>query len=315
MRRARARRQIQQQARRRAQQRRVHRVLRTAWPVRLRRRMAWPVRVGRSEVNWRTVRELEGGVFLKRYKRFFADVEREGGSVETVHCANSGSMLSCLEERSPAFTLDSQNPDRKLRHSLELLRFHDGFACLNTARANQIVEVFLKSALEQVGPVAHPQFQHLTADQLQLVQKDFHGFGDLKREAVFQQGTRFDFSCRHLENSQKYWIEVKSVSLKLETGNLAFPDAKTERGQKHLADLTFAVTNGHRSMLMFVCMRSSEISAAELARSFQIAGHIDPVYLKLFHLAIAQGVQIRILVPDISPLGFRLRGYFKFAGF
>lgn len=264
---------------------------------------------------WTYPRALEPGIFVKRYKRFFTDVERSCGLLETVHCANSGSMLSCLDERCPVFTLDSQNPERKLRHSLELMKYQDGFACLNTARANQIVEVFLNHAFTFANTVKSQHIAHLDSFQQKLIHTDFLHFGLPKRESVYLPGTRFDFSCDNAHQEQKHWIEVKSVSLRLGSGSLAFPDAKTERGQKHLVQLTHAASLQQRSTLIFVAMRGSETSPHEIAQNFKIAGHIDPVYLRYFKEAVASGVQIRILVPDISPTGFGLRGYFNFASF
>ena len=262
---------------------------------------------------WAYPRELDSGIFLKRYKRFFTDVERSDGTLETVHCANSGSMLSCMEERCAVYTLDSRNPARKLRHSLELMKLQDGFACVNTARANQVAEAFLKHALEFSSSASTALFAGLDRGQQNLIEKDFKNLKNLKRESVYNAHTRFDFSCESGESHQKHWIEVKSVSLRLESGMMAFPDAKTERGQKHLKELTEAVGQDQQATLLFVCMRAADIPPQDIAKGFQIAGHIDPAYLSLFHQAIAAGVKVRLLVPAISPLGFGLRGYFDFA--
>ena len=64
---------------------------------------------------------LEKGIFIRPYKRFFADVERSDGSTLTVHCPISGSMKGCAIPGANAWFSDSGNPKRKLRHTLEII--------------------------------------------------------------------------------------------------------------------------------------------------------------------------------------------------
>ena len=44
--------------------------------------------------------------FVKRYKRFFVDVKTKENDILTVHCANSGSMKSCLVDDANAYILN-----------------------------------------------------------------------------------------------------------------------------------------------------------------------------------------------------------------
>ena len=241
--------------------------------------------------------------FAKRYKRFFVDVVLDNGTVEAVHCANNGSMKSCLVEGVDAYTLDSFNEERKLRHSLELLNLEDGLACLNTSRANSFTEKFLQSA---IGKEKTLSFPGLTGESCNL----FKGFDIVNREIKFSEHTRFDFCLTSSHSKKKCWIEVKSVSLKLENGSYAFPDAVTERGQKHLTELMLAKKNRDEAWLFFVMMRGSNISELELVKNFRACHEIDPKYAKLLEEAKKSGVGIALIVPKITLQGFGLRGFY-----
>lgn len=246
--------------------------------------------------------ELNECNFVKRYKRFFVDVKTQEQNILTVHCANSGSMKSCLVEEAPAYILDSMNPQRKLRYSLELLRLEDGLACLNTARANQFVEqIFFKTIGQERSDIFHEaNFPYESFSQWEL----------LKREAVFTKETRFDFCLRSLTQTKKCWIEVKSVSMKMSENIWAFPDAVTERGQKHLVELMNAKKAGDDAWLFFVLMRGNDIPETQLRDGFRAAYEIDPEYSKLLETAKKAGVNVALLVPKISLEGFALRKIF-----
>lgn len=238
------------------------------------------------------------------------DVLRPDGSVETVHCANSGSMKSCLDDGCEVFTLDSRNDARKLRHSLELMRLKDGLACLNTARANMLCDVlFSKIVTEQaLEDPSNPAFNGLDPRSRSLLLTDFTRYSGYKREASWSKDTRFDF--HFVGSGVSHWLEVKSVSLLLEDSVPAFPDAVTERGQKHLKELTRVAHQGEKATLLFVLMRGADLDAASLAARFRIASSIDPAYGALFEEAIAAGVSMRMLVPRLTPEGMGIRGYF-----
>ena len=64
--------------------------------------------------------KLISGVFLKRYKRFFADI-KVGNKVITAHCPNSGSMMGLLQEGNKVWITESLNPSRKLKYTLQIM--------------------------------------------------------------------------------------------------------------------------------------------------------------------------------------------------
>jgi sugar fermentation stimulation protein A len=237
--------------------------------------------------------------FLKRYKRFFVDVVLENGLVETVHCANSGSMKSCLIEGGDAYTRDSFNEERKLRHSLELLNLEDGLACLNTSRANEFTEQLLFST---IGKEKQDNFV-----QANFPYDKFQDYDIVRREVKYSPHTRFDFCLSSSRTPKKCWIEVKSVSLRLNAGTCAFPDAVTERGQRHLIDLMAAKKLGDDAWLFFVIMRGTNEDPYQLAKEFRASHEIDPKYAFLLEEAKKIGVGIAVIVPKITLHGFGLR--------
>jgi sugar fermentation stimulation protein A len=91
---------------------------------------------------------LEEGRLLRRYKRFLADIETAGGEALTIHCANTGSMLNCMSEGCRVWFSRSNDPKRKLPGSWEISETPQGrLACINTARANALVEEALRAGL------------------------------------------------------------------------------------------------------------------------------------------------------------------------
>ena len=247
---------------------------------------------------------LEKGTFLKRYNRFLVDVKRTDGRIETIHCANTGSMKSCLQEGAPVYTLPSNNPQRLLKSSLELMELEDGYVCVNTMRANQVVEAWLKSEEGRMAlgctPSPYPPL--------------------LKREALYEEGTRFDFLLQWTnawKEEHQTWVEVKSVSMRQEQPEgepyWAFPDAVTLRGQKHLHALaTAGQTKRHNAWLIFVMMRGSQHPPALLRSRFRIAAEIDPVYHQTLKSYLEQRkLRIGLLVPSLSLEGFGLREFYK----
>jgi sugar fermentation stimulation protein A len=102
------------------------------------------------------------------------------------------------------------------------------------------------------------------------------------------------------KNDEHHYIEVKNVTLG-RNGEAQFPDAVTERGQKHLKELMSLMKKGHSAELVFVIQR-------EDCKAFSPADDIDPEYGKLLRQAIKQGVRVTALTTKLSPLGIRLTG-------
>ena len=198
--------------------------------------------------------------FIKRYKRFFADVILNKKKV-TTHCPNSGSMLGLLNENNDAWISVSDNPNRKLKYTLEIINDKKSNVGVNTHRANRIVEKALQTK--------------------KIV--ELKKFTNIKREAKFSKETRFDFL---LENeNKKVFLEVKNVTLSREKGISEFPDAVTVRGKKHLVHLQDAIKKGYESYLLFLIQR-------EDIKIMKIANDIDSNYYNEIKKAKKNGVKI-----------------------
>src|SRR5687767_66422 len=140
------------------------------------------------------------GRFLRRYKRFFADVELEDGSLVTAHCPNTGSLLGCLEEGRPAILRDSQNLERKLRYVLQALKVGSTWVNVDTGLPNAVVHDEARR-----GVIA-----------------ELSGYSSWRREVKYGDASRIDLLLEHDE--KRCYVEVKNTTLA--RGRVAqFPDA------------------------------------------------------------------------------------------
>ncbi|MEJ2636599.1 MAG: DNA/RNA nuclease SfsA [Calditrichia bacterium] len=212
---------------------------------------------------------LYSGKLIQRYKRFLADVELDNGEVVTAHCPNSGSMMGCSEPGSPVLLSKSDNPNRKLAYTWELIRIKGNWVGINTGYPNRLV----KEAIEN-GVVK--ELQHYDA---------------IRQEVKYGENSRIDLL---LENSNsRCYVEVKNVTL-VENEAALFPDAVTTRGQKHMRELMNMVKAGHRSVIFYVVQRAD-------ARWVGPADEIDPEYGRLLRMAVSKGVEALAYQAELSP--------------
>lgn len=253
--------------------------------------------------------DLNSATLIKRYKRFLADItftdtSSNDNEVTTIHVANTGAMTGCADSGNTVFYSTSNNPKRKYPFSWEVSQnMAKHFICVNTLRANQLVEEALHNN----------------------VIKELSGFSSLEREVKYgSENSRIDFLLTYgdlpdkLNSTHKNattYIEVKSVTLlddKLDDelddelgdkfdnqqngctrndhvnndeGQGYFPDAVSTRGQKHLRELIEMVQQGHRAVLLFAVLHSG-------INKVSVAKHIDKKYAELLIQAQATGVEI-----------------------
>lgn len=216
------------------------------------------------------------GRFVKRYKRFFADVALPGGEVVTSHCANSGSMKGCQTEGARAWVRDVAAPNRKLSYSLEIVESYGALAGVNTALPNALAEEAIHA-----GALS-----------------DLAGYDVVRREVKYgSENSRIDLLLER--GDARCYVEVKNVTLG-DGGPVArFPDAVTERGTKHLRELMGMVAAGHRAVLLFCVNRTD-------AQAVGPADDIDPLYGRTLREAAAAGVEIIAWRCALSPAEIRL---------
>jgi len=206
--------------------------------------------------------KLIKGILIKRYKRFLANVELKDGSVVTAHCANSGSMMSLLENGNTVFLSPNTNPKAKLDWRWEIVDVGSSLVGINTSRPNYIVEEgILNGTIKQLS-----------------------GYDNLRREVKYGNNSRIDILLEKIMQPNCY-VEVKNVTLCREKGIVEFPDGITARGAKHLVELSDMVKQGHRSVMVYLVNRTD-------CKNFCIAKDIDTNYYSEFLKAIDNGVEM-----------------------
>ncbi len=203
-------------------------------------------------------KSLIKGKLIKRYKRFFTDVKLDK-EIVTAHCPNTGSMRGLLEEGNDVYLLPNNDPKRKLKYGLEIIKSRKNLVGVNTHMANKIVHHGLQNNL----------IKELKNNEI------------IKPEVFFNKETRFDFLIE--KNKQKSFIEVKNVTLFRDQKTAEFPDAITSRGSKHLLTLIDAIKKGYKSYLLFLV----QIQNMEY---FKIAKDIDKEYYNNYVIAQKAGV-------------------------
>ena len=211
------------------------------------------------------LKDLIKGKLVKRYKRFFMDVELENGEIITAHCTNTGSMKSLLDNSPYVYVTHVDDPKRKLKYTAQILELSDGtFVVCNTMLPNKIVY----EAVEQ-----------------KLI-PELADYDLLKSEVKYgDENSRIDI---YLEKGDlKTFVEIKNTTLKEDdTPDCAqFPDSPTERGQKHLRELAKEAEKGNRAVMLYHVSRTD-------STAFKIAEHIDPKYKELCTAGQKVGLEV-----------------------
>jgi sugar fermentation stimulation protein A len=194
------------------------------------------------------------GKLIKRYKRFFTDIEANNKTL-TAHCPNTGSMMGLLDKGNDVWVTKHNDPKRKLKFTLEMIKVKKRVFGVNTHRANRIVEHALNNKLID----------------------EFKSIKNIKAEFKYSDDTRFDFLC------DKKILEVKNVTLLRDDNVAEFPDAVTSRGSKHLKKLINSIKKGYKPYVLF-------LTQIQDINKFRIAKDIDANYYKDYIEAKKAGV-------------------------
>ena len=223
--------------------------------------------------------KLISGVFIKRYKRFFVDVQVKN-KVITAHCPNTGSMKGLLNEGNKVWLSKSNNPNRKLKYTLQIIEDDNSKVGVNTHLTNKIVLDALKNNLI----------------------KEFDKDITIRPEVKFGDNTRFDFliTKKHL----KAFVEVKNVTLVRKPKLAEFPDAITSRGAKHIEELIKANKKGYKIYILFIVQR-------EDCNQFSIANDIDPEYSELLSKAVRKNLNVLCYDCKFSSKGIKVNKKIK----
>lgn len=225
--------------------------------------------------------KLIEGRFLKRYKRFFADIElihSEKREVVVAHVANTGSLKSCNSPGSLCRVAHHDDPERKLKYSLEMMHTETSWVGVNTSLPNQLVYEMWQTKKNpewKIFDCAQREVKISAESRVDMVLwSSKNGFAEEKI-------SKYDF----LKSKAKFhFVEVKNVTY-AENGVSMFPDAETTRGQKHITELVKLIEHGHTAEIVFVVQR-------EDCKKFAPAKEIDPTYAEMLTAAIKKGLVI-----------------------
>ena len=205
-------------------------------------------------------KKLISGLFIKRYKRFFVDV-KVNNQIITAHCPNTGSMYGLLKKDNKVWISKSDNPNRKLKYTLEIIEDKKSKVGINTHLANKIVHHALQNKLI----------------------KELNNFLEIKPETKYGTNTRFDFLI--IDKKNKAFLQVKNVTLSRKKKLAEFPDSVTSRGLKHINELVNAGKKKYKIYILFLVQRDD-------CDSFSIAKDIDPNYSFALQKAVKNNLNV-----------------------
>ena len=189
-------------------------------------------------------------------------------------------MFGLLKENNKVWLSKSNNPNRKLKYTLEIIEDNKSKVGVNTHLTNKIV---------------------LHALQNNLI-KDFNGVLEIKPEVKFGPNTRFDFLLK--DKKTKTFLEVKNVTLSRKKDIAEFPDAVTTRGLKHITELLKASKKGYKIFILYLIQRDD-------CKSFRIAKDIDPDYANALVKAVKKKLNILCYDCKFSSKGIKLNNKIK----
>jgi sugar fermentation stimulation protein A len=207
---------------------------------------------------------LMRGTLIMRYKRFLADVTLDTGETITAACPNTGTMLGLTTPGLKVWLSRSESLSRKYPHTLEIIERGDvGLIGINTNHPNRLVEEALS------------------------------GYTSIRREVKYGENSRIDLLLE-ADGKPPCYVEVKNVTLYRQPGLAEFPDCRTERGEKHLREMTEMVRQGCRAVMVY-CIQGGN------PRSFTLTPDLDRAYFNSFSAARQAGVEAVALTCHVSP--------------
>jgi sugar fermentation stimulation protein A len=221
-------------------------------------------------MKYKNVREA---VFIARPNRFIAQVEIKG-EIQIVHVKNTGRCKELLREGVTVYLEDHENQrlNRKTRYSLISVEKKDRIVNIDSYAPNRVVGEALAS-----GRIELPGFGS--------------GLSKIKPEKTFGS-SRFDFYVESCQG-QKAYIEVKGVTLE-EGGTVRFPDAPTERGVRHIRELSLALEQGYHAYLIFVIQMKG-------AGHFEPNDETHPAFGEALREARIKGVEVLAYDCEVTP--------------
>ncbi len=215
------------------------------------------------------------GIFLSRPNRFIANVLIDG-KCEVCHVKNTGRCREILKEGAKVYLEKSDNPERKTAYDLIAAEKEGKLFNIDSQAPNKVVYEWLSSG----GLFKELKF--------------------LKSECTYKN-SRFDFYAE--TENEKAFIEVKGVTLEKD-GVFMFPDAPTERGAKHLKELSECLLNGFSAYVIFVIQ-------AENAKYMIPNRAADNNFYEAMLYAKKHGVKMIAVICDVTADSLKIKEEIK----
>ncbi len=214
---------------------------------------------------------LIGGILIKRYKRFLADVKLDSGEIVTAHCANTGPMTKVLYPGGRVRLRYAPSPSRKLSWTWEQAEVPSEkgncWVGVNTSLPNKIVKMAIEAG---------------------FLTKELGNIDQIRTEVTYgiSRNSRIDLLLTPNPNNndtRPIFIEIKNTTWTKDKTAL-FPDTITKRGQKHLKEMIGELPSSRA--VLIPCISRSDVEL------FAPGDSADPIYGDLFRLAVDAGVEV-----------------------
>lgn len=212
-------------------------------------------------MKYKNIRE---GIFISRPNRFIAHVNIEGRE-EICHVKNTGRCKELLIPGVKVYLEESDNPLRKTRYDLVAVMKGDKLFNIDSYAPNIVIGEWIKSS-------------------------GYFGKTPLVKAECTYGNSRFDFYIEN--NDRKIFAEVKGVTLEKD-GVLMFPDAPTQRGVKHIRELTECIKEGYEAYIIFVIQ-------TEYALYFTPNRETHKEFADALKSAEEKGVKVMAFICDVT---------------
>ncbi|MEE3716123.1 DNA/RNA nuclease SfsA [Tumidithrix elongata RA019] len=218
-----------------------------------------------------TYPDLLLGKLVKRYKRFFADIELDSGETIVAHCANTGPMTGVCEIGAQVAVFYNPSPKRKLAYSWEMIHIDGVWAGINTSLPNKAIGYMLENHLL-------PELEPYDTIQPEVA------YGEEKSRIDYLLDRKPLLNTQADSQKQRTYVEIKNTTW-CDRNIALFPDTVTTRGQKHLRELMSVVNGDSLAAIIYFINRGD-------CDQFKSGDRADPEYGKLLREAIACGVKV-----------------------
>lgn len=213
---------------------------------------------------------VQPATFLERPNRFVihARLHASGQDVRA-HCPNPGRMHELMIPGTTVYLSAADDPARRTPYTLRFIEHpaHGQLISLNTQLPNDLFAEGLADGF--FAP--------------------FVGYTKFTREVrlpAAEKGvtSRIDFQLSS-DDGRVCWVETKSATLVYDDGRAYFPDAPTDRGRRHVDELSHLIAPGVRAAVVFIIQRPDAISIAPNRET-------DPAFADALAQAHTAGVEL-----------------------